>query len=205
MGVMKMGNDEIKKLDTRDLILATLYARDNKIRGRTVLQKLCYFVDEMLKLGIDYEPYFYGPFSEDVAISMDSLVALDFVDEESEALSSPTTEQPVFDRRVYKYQLSESGLKLIEGRKTKLDIYPRTKEIIQKLETSGLEIQDPMMLSVAAKTYHILKARKTKLDNHEISEIANSLGWKISEDMIEQVAQSLEKLDLIRRFDMIQS
>lgn len=186
------------KLDARDLILAIISARGNEIRGRTVLQKLCYFVDEMLVLKIDYEPYFYGPYSEDIAVSMDSLVALDFVDEESEALPSTSSDEPLFDRKVYTYKLSKSGKTLVEGRKARLPIYSRTNEIINRLETSGLDLQDANMLSVAAKTYHILKKKRKPLNNHEISEIASTLGWRISEELIERVSQSLLKLGLIR-------
>lgn len=191
------GNERTKKLDERDLILAVMSARRNEIRGRTVLQKLCYFVNEMLSLGVSYEPYFYGPYSEDIAVSVDSLVALDFVDEESEALPSTISDEPQFDKRVYTYRLSESGQKLVEGRKKRLEIYTRAKDIISRLEKSGLDLNDANTLSVAAKINLILKEKRKSLTNHEISEIAGSLGWEISEELVGAVSDSLVKLGLV--------
>ena len=59
--------------------------------GRTRIQKMIYFLRERLPIAATYTAYYYGPYSEEVTASLDSLVAHGLLEEEVEPI---TTEGP---------------------------------------------------------------------------------------------------------------
>ncbi len=70
-------------VDVYDTIALTISANDDQIVGRTTLQKLVYFEKVKfpeIQVG-PYTAYFYGPFSRDVAKSLENMVILDMLDE----------------------------------------------------------------------------------------------------------------------------
>ena len=59
-----------------DLIL-TVVANEPKdlVLGRTLLQKKLFFLNELISESIQFSPHYYGPYSRDVAETVDSLVS----------------------------------------------------------------------------------------------------------------------------------
>ncbi len=76
-------------MKTYELVILTLsYSDRGMIAGRTLLQKTLYFLNEKLGLGIDFIPYYYGPYSAEVTEVISSLKATGVVEEKVETFSS---------------------------------------------------------------------------------------------------------------------
>lgn len=45
----------------RDVVLTVLFAYGGRIRGKTMLQKVCYFADFIANLGLGFKPLIMGP------------------------------------------------------------------------------------------------------------------------------------------------
>jgi uncharacterized protein YwgA len=184
--------------DARDLVLAIVDSRNGILKGRTILQKLSFFVDDRLNIGIRFKPHFYGPYSEDIAEATASLVALDFLTETSEVIPLASSQDPTFDSRVYTYALTKAGRELIKERRKHVSLYKEVKEVVSQLEESGLKTWDAGSLSAAAKIVFILKTRERReLGNEEIARYANFLGWKLSKERVDELSKYLEKAGLI--------
>ena len=70
------------------LILTLHYSEKGMIAGRTLLQKTLYFLNEKLDFGIGFTPYYYGPYSAEVADTISSLKACGIIKEIIELISS---------------------------------------------------------------------------------------------------------------------
>ena len=66
-------------MDVPDAIVVTLGAVADKIIGRTVIQKLIYFEMILGLVDANYRPHYYGPYSSEVAGTIQELAALGFV------------------------------------------------------------------------------------------------------------------------------
>jgi uncharacterized protein YwgA len=181
-----------------DLILMVVANEpDNKIVGRTLLQKKVYFLNEMIKGSIRFIPHFYGPYSRNIANSVDSLVSTGIILEKTESL--PQFQTPWGDSTRYSYHLSndvdyekiEKILKRNMGSQ-----YDKALESL--LEINKLpEANDYHSLSIAAKVRQILK-EKRKLKISAFSKEAKSLGWNITQPEIDKAINLLKELKLIR-------
>jgi len=186
-----------KKHSVRDVVLAiAAYGKGHEIKGRTLLQKLVYFLNELLKLEIRYSPAYYGPYSEDVAKATNSLVALGFL-KETETLY-PIVSDSVFPVCKYTYKMTEEGKIVFELMETDdKEYFLDMKSAIEKIYSYG-DI-DYVDLSIAAKMAHILKSSAPNpMRQSEIIEAAKELKWKLSDAAIEKAAHFLLSLDVIR-------
>jgi uncharacterized protein YwgA len=72
-------------MNVRDLVLAVVQGEpQQKMVGRTLLQKKVFFVNELLKGTIAFLPHYYGPYSREVASAVDSLVSAGLLTERPE-------------------------------------------------------------------------------------------------------------------------
>lgn len=182
---------------TRDVILAiAANNKDGKIEGRTLLQKLVYFLNELNDLHIPFEKAYYGPYSEAVAKSTNSLVTLGFL-AETETLY-PAAAGNVFPVCKYKYTLTPEGREVFESVVEKdRDFFERLRNALSRITDVG-EI-DYVSLSLAAKMYHILKTEHPKsMKKHQIMSVAHELNWQLSEESIESAAAFLIDLGLVK-------
>ena len=185
-----------KRIDPRDFVLAIVaYSPEKTVQGRTFLQKLAYFLNEMLGLGVKFEPYYYGPYSESIATATDTLVTLDFLNEIEERF--PATARDIFEPRRYTYQLSKAGNKVLtEIRRSNPRLFNKVSkamDIITSTEHCNYEC-----LSLAAKMLHILDSQNKPMTDSELSIAAQELGWELDEDDIEMAASFLRELGLIK-------
>ena len=187
---MNKSEEVARRIDPRDLVLAVVAARGT-VPGRTVLQKISYFLNTALDLRIGFKPYFYGPYSEELAVATDSLVGYGFLEEESLPLSVVKEDESDFDSRQYKYSLTARGKKLVEIRKEKIAEYKLIGEKISELKKSGLDLQSASFLAAVAKITFIVMRENRRLSRNEISAIARDLGWKLSPQQIEQLLKFL--------------
>lgn len=166
-----------------DAILLNIRASGESAVGRTVLQKLIYLQS---KLGIEikaaYIPYYYGPYSKDVATALADLVAFDYVDEKRsrEALG-------------YAYTLTHDGNGIADdAEKENVEWFEKIKEIISKCR--GCLMPGPM--SYAAKVHYIRSIDPA----FRPEDVAGMFGWKMDDREVRTGQKLLERLGLdVRR------
>lgn len=183
-------------MNTDKLIITTLFYSDRKmISGRTLLQKTVYFLNEKLKLGVDFIPYYYGPYSPEVAETISSLKSTGIVSEEIVEL--PAYDFKVtFEPRQYRYKLTTIGkkmAKLIEERN--IQEAQQIEEVIRIMEKQGVS-HDYKDLSIAAKMHHILRLENKAMTLQEMRKVAKALGWDIKVELHSSI-KFLEKMGLI--------
>jgi len=178
------------------VILTLKYSDAMMIAGRTLLQKTLYFLNEKLSLGLDFTPYYYGPYSNEVAEVTSSLKAAGLLDERVETFPAFNF-SVTFEPRRYTYRLTDIGKEFAdllvardEERATKI------KTILGKMREQGAT-NDYKNLSIAAKMHQILRIEKKHMTPEEILEEAKSIGWDIEEKEAESAIAFLEQMGLI--------
>jgi uncharacterized protein YwgA len=183
-------------MDERFAILTLLSAEaGGRLTGRTLLQKKVYFLNEILDLGVEFRPYYYGPYSEALANALDSLVAIGFVKEECETF--PRADDPFGDQRRYHYSLTLDGEAAMQvfaepedGAKAQQMV-----ELVRKMDQCA-QAHDYRNLSVAAKIYFIVRS-KGRASVEELKKEALSLRWKLPDDLIRSSIAFLKSMGLV--------
>jgi len=90
-------------LDDIFLILATLFYRRVSLKGRTRFQKTVFLLKEKFDVSFTFKfrPYYYGPYSEDLADMISILKAVAVIEEKPQRLGVGIIR--------YNYQLAEKG------------------------------------------------------------------------------------------------
>ena len=93
------------KLDYPKEILLVLFSVLGRVVGRTKLQKLVYLLkrEQNIDAGLDFQVYFYGPFSRDLNNNVDELIQLGLLD-----VSETFTRS---GDKCYEYSISSEGMK----------------------------------------------------------------------------------------------
>jgi len=177
-------------MEVPELIVAMLSVEPDGIDGRTVIQKLGYFVSMKIKKDTGYGPDFYGPFSPLVAAHMQNLVGLDFVVEKGRRTNR--------DRVMYTYYLTDDGEELAKKIKEE---YSKEYSIIRNVVKKCGKIvhYNFHVLSWAAKVHFILRQTGKIMTYKEAIEVGRLFGWKLSERKIESAVKLLIALGLIKK------
>ena len=119
--------------DRERLILTLLFHKNGLLRGRTRCQKLVYLLRKIQGIEFDYNfmPYHYGPYSRDLQTDLDTLVGLDFIEEE---IGLP-----------YNYTLSSAGKKL--AKKIEKEYGTESKDIREGVEKLQDISTSPLILT----------------------------------------------------------
>jgi uncharacterized protein YwgA len=90
------------------LLISTIYFSKGEIKGRKRLQKTVCILEHAHKIPFDFNfrPYFYGPYSEELADAMNVLEAVGLVVEVEDPLPSGIIQ--------YDYFLTKKGVKIAE-------------------------------------------------------------------------------------------
>ncbi|MCL4308960.1 MAG: hypothetical protein M1126_06365 [Candidatus Thermoplasmatota archaeon] len=182
-------------------VIVYVTSKVGTVPGRTVLQKLCYFVNAETGSAIPFRPHYYGPYSSDVAEATDTLLSSGFLDEskESGSLSSPWvtpggTVITDWERRTYKLTKDgETYLGRLPADERK--ILARSEPLLDALrDSTGL---DPTKLSNVAKIHFIISTRQAERSNREsLVTAVNRNGWRLSATDVEEALKTLDKLTL---------
>ena len=174
------------------LLVIIGHAGERGFSGRTRMQKVVFFLSRQLRVSVPYSPYYYGPYSEQVAASLDSLVARGLVEEKVR----PFPSQGPFEGKEYTYTLTDDGKAVLEAiRQRHPDEYERADRQISKL------LQDDpstRALAVASKVLTAAKRSKQPVGRRELREHAASLGWAVSEDDVRDGVDLLVKHGFVR-------
>lgn len=173
------------------LIVAEGHKREIEV-GRTLLQKVGCFANELCNLGLQYRSHYYGPYSDGLEASLNSAVAIGLVEESCDTFSRPN-EQP-FEGVRYEYRLTDGGRAILNDRLEE----PEGQEVERVRNTIDriLEMEsDYRSLSVAAKLYELSKhASGFPLTIQTVKQEAEALGWNLPPDTIDRGAEVLLKL-----------
>lgn len=175
-------------MEIPEIIVAMLYILPEGIDGRTVIQKLGYFISVKMGKDIGYQADFYGPFSPLVAAHLENLVGLDFVAERGR--------RTIRDHVMYSYSLTDDGQKLACGVKEQ---YPKEfliiKDVVKKCQK--IAHNNFYVLSWAAKVHYVLSQTKKEMTRKEAIEASKLFGWNLGEKEIESAIRLLLALGLI--------
>lgn len=179
-------------LTALEVPLIVLHAAGGKVVGKTVLQKLTYFVAARERLNLGYSPHHYGPYSKRVQDAVETLVGAGEVRATTVALGVNRDGWPI---RETTYELTDTGTELAgQLASSNPDVASRTATLIESLRQWATLSQDP--LSVAAKVHYMLRSGKTVTPESLVG-AAKGLGWAIN------MAAARQALDLVRSLDLV--
>jgi uncharacterized protein YwgA len=179
-----------------DFVHLTLHAYGGEIQGRTKLQKIVYFLGIFTNSAEDlgYRPHFYGPYSAAVADAVNRLKALGFLVEYT--LGSGAIGAGGFEIARHDFRLTDEGARIAaEKAEANPEVWSKITEAISRFRSAG-EL-DYMRMSVAAKTYFMLRQSEKPATNVELSESAKGLGWQANPAEIADSISFLERLGLV--------
>ena len=161
--------------------------------GRTLLQKKLYFASVVVGQDMGFRPYYYGPYSQQVADATDSLVSNRFLAEQIDIF--PDTN--IFgERRRHSYKLTGDGNQVLQSMADDPEVAV-WRDALRRINEHSFAT-DFNLLSIAAKVKTILReAGEATVD--EIIKRAEEYDWKLSRDEIVRVWNFLEDLGLARQ------
>ena len=180
-------------ISAHNALMLTIFAVGDRSVGRTALQKLVYFETVNMPSNIRYRPHFYGPFSRDVAVALEGLVAIDCLDEK---VSITHTHES------YSYKMKPEWKKLLKkDRRTEHQHYGAIKNIVEKCDNfCGLQAN---ILSYAAKAFYILTSANQngikQITIDDVKQIGKNFGWQLSSTDTERGLNLLLQLNLAKR------
>lgn len=165
--------------------------------GRTSLQKLAYLATAALGWpNIGHTAHYYGPFSRHLERDVARLVASNDIEEIANDLGFVGTGG--FPAKRFRYRLTASGqARALELRTRRPDDIDRLESFVGHVQEAAGGL-DQSLLSLAAKVHYIVAAQSLPVEREEIVDQARHLGWTLSKRQIDQVAEILAQLSLIR-------
>ena len=175
-------------MDCHDALLMTVRKNGGSLHSRTTIQKLGYFYTQRIDgFAPKYVPYFYGPFSNELASALIDLSAFSFVNEIAYSGFYGG----------YTYELTESGKNFAKKvSKNNKDEYEKIGDVLTVCkEHCDLK---PAPLSYAAKCHYILsRDGKTEHTRADIQRAGKDLRRDISDKDIDDGINLLQGLGLV--------
>ena len=180
-----------------DFLLCVISAKGGSVKGRTMLQKTCYFVWILsgAERETDFKAHFYGPYSPNLDDTLNELVSIGLLQQRQ--IGFGAADRSGFEIRRNDFELTEAGQEIVSlVKKRDAADWSKVEECVRRIREAG----DPgyVELSISAKVYFIVSSRDEKLTRPAITRHAQSLGWDISSESIENAIKFLERLDLVK-------
>ena len=176
------------------LILLVIKADGGHLRGKTLLQKRGFFLCERFKCSVDYRAHYYGPYSPMLDATLGRLKSLGLIEEKSESFGR--ADGVGFEWRRYEFALTEDGRQVLTAfEQQEPDIVHAVREYLRQMEVAG-DNGDYVKLSIAAKTFFVLKRREKPMTRDEIQGVAKRFGWSIEPEQIARAGEFLEQMRL---------
>ena len=174
-----------------DVPLIVLRAADDRIEGKTVLQKLSYFLAVRTGLQLGFAPHFYGPFSRQLEGAVDTLTFSGILSESTVQHGVNASGWPV---RETTYELTPEGTEFADLVFDKhAGLASECRELV-----AALKKWDPSLnqkpLSLAAKVHFLSKGEK--LSPEAFRRAAREVGWELDDAEVESALALLSQLDL---------
>lgn len=168
-------------------------ALDGSIQGKTNLQKKMYFLSILLGEDFGFGPHYYGPYSARVAAANQEMKALAFLSESK--ASAGNVESSGFEIARHDFQLTADGWTVLEEKKGRMKAdWERVQAAVGRIQEAGQ--LSYMELSIAAKSFFILRDQGRPTSPEEIVALANNFGWSFTAQDVEKAVQFLSGLNL---------
>jgi DNA-binding MarR family transcriptional regulator len=183
-----------KLLKNRELLLLVADAAGGTLGGKTVAQKLIYFVGVALDQPTGHSAYYYGPYSDefDAALNLATLA-----DELSVTIERIPDWYGRADARRHIYRLTEQGeaeaAKIADGHAQEAQQVRATVEAIQEAVPEFRQ----KTLSAAAKIHMIVAEQDHALSQNELQALARELGWDLKQPEVSEAVDVLARLGLV--------
>jgi len=174
----------VNYMNVDDAILCILQQVETGV-GRTTLQKLLYFASRKGIVQASFRPYYYGPYAEDVYITLQNLVSLGFVDERMESYTS--------GHPGYQYMITPDGREILSNHAQDSGDLDRIIDLARR----HFRLSQGM-LAAAAKVHFILINYDVPKTLEAITYEASNLGWEVTTDDAKNVVAFLRDLDLVK-------
>ncbi len=189
-----MERNQARDLTTRDTVLLIAAALGGTADGRTVVQKLAYFVGLALSASLGHRPHYYGPYSSRVEDALNLAVVAGELDEQVQRFpdwyGGP-------DVRRYTYRLTDDGRNKVDALKgAHPDEWQRIQEAVAAIKRVVPDLEQKT-LSSAAKTYLIVSESEETVSEDEIPDLARHLGWTLNKAQVRKTVEILEELGLL--------
>ena len=180
-------------MKVRHLILMLLKASGGNISSKTKVQKEMYFLSLLMNKELGFKAHYYGPYSPAVEEGLDELIGAGFVSMRRETFNIVNRG---FEIQRYDFSITDAGEDLAgQLIRENADEYGKTEELVKKLKE--MSNPDYLNLSIAAKTYFILKKENSPMSTEEIIKKAKNFDWNIGENDIDVAVKILQKLALV--------
>ncbi len=182
-----------------DVILLVIKGeKDDKLRGRTLLQKKIYFLSVMMEQDLGFTAHYYGPYSSYVAGHLDNLVNYGILKETLVPLSSnPPEQSPLGEIRkhTYIYSLIPNACEDVWKVTKKKSGFNEWKQKLKAINNQSIA-RDSNKLSIAAKIHYIVDWTGEK-NAEEVLQTAEEYGWNFTLEDVKNVLSFLTELKLV--------
>jgi uncharacterized protein YwgA len=183
-------------MEVKDFVLLVMLAMGGGIQGKTKFQKTVYFLALMTGHVHDfsYRPHFYGPYSDEVADAIGWLSTIGAVELTSSGVGN--VDSSGFEVRRYDYRFNDKGKRFAEVTAGRLpELWTKLEHAAEVLKRAG-EL-DYMKLSIAAKTYFMLREIRGQASEQDLAQLAARFGWKVTLDQVKEAVAYLRRIDLL--------
>jgi uncharacterized protein YwgA len=175
-------------MDAEDVVLGIVRAAGSRISGRTYLQKVAYFVSEIMGIPLAFGPHYYGPYSSSVSSETEGQVAMGRLIETPESFGGGQIR--------YTYALTDKGERYLEAsRAFDPDGFEKLDSIVEQIVATRANYSE---LAYAAKLYYLLEQAGGSIECGVAEAEAKRLGWKISNEDFATAVGILRKLGLVQ-------
>ena len=180
-------------IELRHLVLWVVAELGERANGKTYLQKMCFFVGQLVGLDMGYRAHYYGPYSDEISNEIAFLNANGYVFESRR--HSGMADSRGWEVTRFDYQLSDRG---VEGVRFLDEKYPdegrRVREAVRRVLSAG--DLNYVGLSFAAKTYWVLKHEGKPMTFDKVGEKAKQLRWTVGTEEVQKATDFLQRLRL---------
>jgi uncharacterized protein YwgA len=178
------------------MVLVLLGSYGDGVRGRTLLQKISYFAAVMAGLDLGFRAHFYGPYSPIVEQAVGELKGLGFVSEQ--AIGFGVVQNPHFGEMTrFDYLLTPDGKAVLEDLRKRIpEECESLAEVVRRIKDAGNP--DYRELSLAAKTFFILRRQGKPTTFGELENEAKSFSWQLPQNSVKTAVEFLVKLGLVQ-------
>ena len=177
-------------MNLTEAILLLLRSEGESVQGRTLLQKRMYFYGVLSKQDFGFRPHYYGPYSSRVAAELDGLVAASLITDKPAHTGGVGTFGEVV-RHDYEL-LSTDALEDWSSERDASD----AASLFERIANHSVA-KNTAALSAAAKVHFILSSGDS-MSFRQVEQKASELGWNLPQPQIQQVAEYLKYLELIK-------
>lgn len=182
-------------ISARHVVLYAVEQVSGKPNGKTYIQKLCFFVSQLLNEPLGFRAHYYGPYSDQISAELSFLTGSGLVTETRR--SAGVTGSSGWEIARFDYALSDDGRRAVAHLAARLpEEASLVRQAIQKVFSAGE--QNYVELSFAAKTKWILESQGGPMTADGISQAAGRFNWDVSGTDVGKAANFLEKLGLVQ-------